>query len=116
MRRRGENISAFEVEEVVRSHPAILEVAAYPVRADTSEDEVALSVVLREGVPWSPEDLVVHCSRNLAYFMVPRYIEVRDALPTTPSQKVEKYKLRAEAEADLGALWDRDRAGVRIER
>jgi len=116
MRRRGENISAFEVEEVVRSHPAVVEAAAYPVRADTSEDEVAVTVIVRPGVQWSPEDLIAHCSRNLAYFMVPRYVEVVDSMPTTPSQKVEKYKLRANAEKDLGALWDRERAGIRIER
>lgn len=116
MRRRGENISAFEVEEVIRSHPAVVEVAAYPVRAETSEDEVAVSVIVRPGVQWSPEDLIAHCSRNLAYFMVPRYVQVIDAMPTTLSQKVEKYKLRANAEKNLGALWDRERAGIRVDR
>ena len=116
IRRRGENISAFEVEEVIRAHPAVLDAAVYPVRAQATEDEVAVSLVLREGVRLEPADLVHHCARNLAYFMVPRYVEVLDALPLTLSMKVEKYKLRARAEQDLGALWDRERAGIRVER
>lgn len=118
IRRRGENISAFEVEEVIRTHPAISDVAVYPVRAETSEDEVAASVMLRPGMEddFSPADLLAHCNRNLAYFMVPRYIDVVDDMPKTLSHKVEKYKLRANAQANLSRLWDRERAGVKVTR
>jgi carnitine-CoA ligase len=116
IRRRGENISAFEVEEVIRSHPSVLDVAVFPVRAETSEDEVACSIVPRPGAACTPRELVEHCSANLAYFMVPRYVELVESMPMTLSLKVEKYKLRARAEADLGALWDREREGVPLER
>jgi len=118
IRRRGENISAFEVEEVIRTHPAVADVAVYPVRAETSEDEVAATITLRLGAAqtFSYESLLEHCSRNLAYFMVPRYVQVAEDMPSTLSQKIEKYKLRREAEADLSALWDRERAGIIITR
>lgn len=105
-----------EVEEVIRTHPAVAEAAVYPVRADGGEDEVAVSLVLRAGVPYSPEALIGHCNRNLAYFMVPRFVEVVSAMPMTLSMKVEKYKLRAAAEANLAAFWDRERAGIRLDR
>ena len=116
IRRRGENISAFEVEEVIRSHPCIADVAVFPVRA-LSEDEVAAFIVLKDDAhPLSEEEVIRHCGDNLAYFMVPRYIGFRKAFPMTLSQKVEKYKLRREAEVDLDSLWDRERAGVVLSR
>lgn len=108
IRRRGENISAFEVEEAVRTHPAVHDVAVYAMRAETSEDEVAMSVVLREGHSCDEETLVRHCAANLSYFMVPRFVEITADLPMTLSMKVEKYKLRARAEAERSRLWDRD--------
>lgn len=118
IRRRGENISAFEVEEVIRTHPHVADVAVYPVSADTSEDEVAATITLRPGVAsvFTYESLLEHCNRNLAYFMVPRYIQIDEVLPNTLNQKIEKYKLRQRAEKNLSALWDRERAGVAISR
>lgn len=118
IRRRGENISAFEVEEVIRTHPAVADVAVYPVRAETSEDEVAVTITLRSdvGTNFSYDSLIEYCSHNLAYFMVPRYVQIIKEMPMTLSQKIEKYKLRRQAEADLSALWDRERAGVTVER
>lgn len=118
IRRRGENISAFEVEEVIRTHPAVADVAVYPVRADTSEDEVAATLTLRPGAEagFSYESVLEHCNRNLAYFMVPRYLEIAQDMPATLSQKIEKYKLRQRAEANLSALWDRERAGIAVKR
>ena len=118
IRRRGENISAFEVEEVIRTYPAVSDVAVYPVHAETSEDEVAVTITLKPGesANFSYESLIKYCSHNLAYFMVPRYVQVAKEMPMTLSQKVEKYKLRREAESDLSALWDRERAGITIAR
>jgi crotonobetaine/carnitine-CoA ligase len=118
IRRRGENISAFEVEEVIRTYPAVSDVAVYPVHAETSEDEVAVTITLKPGesANFSYESLIKYCSHNLAYFMVPRYVQVAQEMPMTLSQKVEKYKLRREAESDLSALWDRERAGITIAR
>jgi len=116
IRRRGENISAFEVESAVLSHPAVQVAAAYPVTADSTEDEVAVSVVLRPSLSLSEAELIEHCRKNLAYFMVPRYVEFVDALPMTLSQKVEKYRLKARAQDRLREMWDRVAAGIVLER
>ncbi|SCU96144.1 AMP-binding enzyme [Cupriavidus necator] len=109
MRRRGENISAFEVESVILGHAAVKAVAVYAVRSELTEDEVAASVVLQEGTSLSAEDLVRYCAGNMSAYMVPRFIEFIDALPLTPTSKVEKYKLRERAQASPERLWDRDR-------
>ncbi len=93
IRRRGENISAFEVEEVVLLHPGVLEVAAYGVPSELSEEEVMVAVVPRPGQAVDPADLVAHCERQMARHMVPRYVDVLDALPRTATEKVEKYRL-----------------------
>jgi crotonobetaine/carnitine-CoA ligase len=116
IRRRGENISAYEVEEAIRSHPDVEDVAVYPVKAESSEDEVAVSVILKPDAKLRPEDLIRHCDRNLAYFMVPRYVRIVDAFPRTINQKIEKHKLRQGAEADLHAFWDREREGIQVTR
>jgi crotonobetaine/carnitine-CoA ligase len=116
LRRRGENISAWEVEQILQRHPAVREVAIYAVKAETSEDEVAASVVLNAGVQASESEIVEFCRRNMAYFMVPRFVQFVDALPMTPTQKVEKAKLRARAAEFPDSLWDREKAGITIGR
>lgn len=116
IRRRGENVSAYEVEQIIARHPAVLEVAAYPVRSELSEDEVMVSVVLRKDEALEAAALVGFCAENMAYFMVPRYVEFVEALPKTMTEKVEKYRLRQSAEARLDRIWDRERAGVAVAR
>ncbi|MFT3776999.1 MAG: ATP-dependent acyl-CoA ligase [Ottowia sp.] len=116
IRRRGENISAFEVEQIVLKHSAVSEVAAFPVASEHSEDEVMVSVVLREGANLTEAELVHHCKDNMAYFMVPRYVEFLPAMPKTMTEKVEKYKLKANAESRLASVWDRDKAGIVVKR
>ena len=93
IRRRGENIAAFEVEEVVLMHPAVLEAAAYGVPSELSEEEVMVAVVPRPGQAIDPAELVAHCAARMARHMVPRYVDVLGALPRTPTEKVEKYRL-----------------------
>jgi crotonobetaine/carnitine-CoA ligase len=115
IRRRGENISSWEIEQIVQRHPAVAEVAAFAVRAE-SEDEVMVSVVCRDGVALAEADLVRHCARHMAYYMVPRYVDIVEALPRTLTEKVEKYKLRARAEAHLARVWDREKAGIVVGR
>ncbi len=114
IRRRGENISSFEVEKIVNTHPAVLESAAVGVPSELGEEEIKICVVLRPGQSVSPEALLDFCSTRMAYFMVPRYVGYRDSLPKTPSEKVEKYKLRMEA-LTLQA-WDREAAGYRVRK
>ena len=116
IRRRGENISSFEVEQIILKHPAVLEVAAFPVKSEHSEDEVMVAVVLREGASATETELVLHCRDNMAYFMVPRYVELVATLPKTMTEKVEKYKLKQSAEARLASVWDREAAGIVVKR
>ncbi|MET7463730.1 AMP-binding protein [Nonomuraea sp. NPDC005501] len=94
IRRRGENISAYEVEQVIESHPAVLEAAAVGVPSELTEEDVKACVVLRPGAALTAEDLVEHCARTAARHMVPRYVEFLPDLPKTPTQKIEKFRLR----------------------
>jgi crotonobetaine/carnitine-CoA ligase len=116
IRRRGENISAFEVEQIIATHPEVGNAAVFPVSTQTNDEEVGAVVVRRPGSTVSETELVAHCQRNMAYFMVPRYIQFRDALPTTVNQKVEKFRLRTEFERDLSQAWDREAAGLVLAR
>jgi carnitine-CoA ligase len=97
IRRRGENISSFEVEEAVRRLDGVAEVAAYAVPADVegTEDEVMLAVVPAEGSTLAPEAVAEHADRVLPRFARPRYVDVLDELPKTPTEKVRKQQLRA---------------------
>ena len=106
IRRRGENVSSWEVERVLAEHPAVAQVAAYGVPSELSEEEVAVAVVAAPGAHVDPAELVEHCRGALTAFAVPRYVRVVDALPLTPSQRVEKYRLRAEGLTP--DTWDRD--------
>ncbi|WP_185731638.1 AMP-binding protein [Burkholderia contaminans] len=116
MRRRGENISAWEVEQVIQQHPAVVDVAAYAVKSELSEDEVAVSVVLKDGHALLEADLIAFCATKMAYYMVPRYVKYASELPLNASQKIEKFKLRQQAADFPETLWDREKAGVSVER
>jgi carnitine-CoA ligase len=113
IRRRGENISSYEVEKVVNDHPAVLECAAVAVPAELGEDEVKIVIVLRSGEQLEPDALIAWCQPRLPYFMIPRYVELADTLPKTPNEKVQKYRLR---ESGTARAWDRERAGYRLAR
>ena len=116
IRRRGENISAYEVEMLIAKHPSVLEVAAVPVASELSEDEVMIYVVCREGETVSEEELVRFANQNMAHFMVPRFVHFIEALPKTASEKIEKYKLKTWAEQNRKSLWDREAVGLKLER
>ncbi|HWH58655.1 MAG TPA: AMP-binding protein, partial [Terriglobales bacterium] len=114
IRRRGENISAYEVELIISKHPKVFEAAAIPLASELSEDDVMAYIVLKPGENMSYEEVVDFCSHNMAYFMVPRFVEFIDALPKTPSQKIEKYKLKELAEGRRSEIWDREKAGIKL--
>ena len=114
IRRRGENISSFEVEQALVSHPAVSSVAAFPVASDLAEDEVAAAVVLKSGSDLGPEELVRHCETRLAYFAIPRYIRFVDKLPQTVNGKIRKSVLRESGVSD--GDWDREAAGIELRR
>jgi crotonobetaine/carnitine-CoA ligase len=86
------------------------------VRTPEGDEEVGASVVLRGGARLAEAELVAHCSRNMTYFMVPRYVEFLAELPVTVNQKVEKFRLKQRIEADPTAVWDRERAGIVLAR
>jgi crotonobetaine/carnitine-CoA ligase len=114
IRRRGENISAYEIETAVNQHPAVLESAAIAVPSDVGEDDVKIVVVLKPEAELTPEDLILFCEPKMAYFMIPRYVEFRESLPKNPSQRIEKYKLRADGINQN--TWDREKAGLTLRR
>lgn len=109
LRRRGENISSFEVEAAIAQHPDVLEAAVVGVASDLTEEEVKAVVVLQPGAQLTPEDFTQHCIDNMPYFAVPRYVEFAEDLPRTPSGKVIKHELR---ESGLRDCWDREAAGI----
>ena len=80
------------------------------------EEEVAASIILRDGAHLSELELVEHCSRNMAYYMVPRFIQFAPDLPRTLSHRVQKFKLVEAAQQNLGALFDREKAGIVLGR
>lgn len=118
IRRRGENISAFDLESAVNLHPAVLECAAIGVPSRMEDEDVKVAVVLQPDTVLEPEDLAAFCEERLPRFMVPRYVEFVDALPRTPTDKVAKYQLRAVGDRGLTATtWDQEqRSLVRPER
>ena len=106
IRRRGENISSFEVEQVLLSHSAIANAAAFPVRSPLGEDEVMAAVILQPGQQLTEAELIAFCEPRLPYFAVPRYLEFVRELPSTESGKVQKYKLRERGVTER--TWDRE--------
>ena len=105
IRRRGENISSFEVEAIVNSHPDVVESAAVAVPSDLGEDDVKVVVVRRPGSHINEPDLIEFLITVMPRFMIPRYVEFADTLPKTPTDRVQKALLR---EAGVTPqTWDR---------
>ncbi|WP_031467817.1 ATP-dependent acyl-CoA ligase [Sciscionella sediminilitoris] len=114
IRRRGENISSFEVEQAVGLHPAVQNVAAFAVPSELAEDEVMVAVLLEPEQRLTAEELTEFCSARLAYFAVPRYIEFVTELPLTANGKVRKSVLRERGRTPR--TWDREAAGYQLSR
>ena len=114
IRRRGENISSQQVEDAIKDHPNVLDCAVIAVPSELGEDEVKAYVVPRPGAAVQPDEVVLWCADRLAYFKVPRYIEMRDEFPRTPSLRVRKDVLRQEREDLIEGCFDREEAGIRL--
>jgi crotonobetaine/carnitine-CoA ligase len=97
IRRRGENISAAELDRVIGEHPAVHEAAAIAVPSELGEDEILVAVMLKPGQVCSAEDIAAWCRQHLAPQKVPRFVVFADELPYTPTHKVQKAALRADA-------------------
>jgi crotonobetaine/carnitine-CoA ligase len=114
LRRRGENISSFEMERIFHTHDAVQDVAVHSVPSDVSEDDVKVTVVLVDGAAITEEELCRWAIDNVPYFAVPRYIEFRTDLPRNPVGRVLKYQLRDDGVTS--GTWDREAAGLSFER
>lgn len=110
IRRKGENISAFEVECAVNAHPDVLESAAFGVPSELEEEEVKVAVVPQPHATLDPEELVDHCRDRLPGFMVPRYVEIVGELPRTGTNKIAKRRLREKGDSGItDRTWDAGR-------
>ncbi|MGI8335535.1 AMP-binding protein [Actinomadura scrupuli] len=114
MRRRGENISSWELEKVFHEHPDVKDVCVHAVASEVSEDDVKATVILREGAALTEEGLCRWAIEQLPYYAVPRYFEFRAELPLSQTGRTTKNLLK---EAGVTpATWDREAAGVTFER
>ncbi len=112
LRRRGENISSMELEAVISDCPGVVECAVIGVPSELGEDEVKACIVASDG--FHPEQLISYLVPLVPRFMVPRYVEMMEALPRTPTEKVRKDALR-----QIGvnaATWDRENEGMVLPR
>jgi len=114
IRRRGENISSWEVESTINAHDAVLECAAYGVASELSEADVMVAVVLQPGASLAPEALLDYCTGKMAHFAIPRYVRFLDALPRNHAERVQKTELRADGVTD--DTWDREVHGYKVAR
>jgi crotonobetaine/carnitine-CoA ligase len=115
LRSRGYNISSFEVESSIQLHPSVLEAAivGLPTDRGAGENDLKAVVVLKKGEELPFEEFIAFCDANMPFYCVPRYVEYIDALPKTPTDKIQKHKLR-----DTGVnekTWDRLEAGCLVE-
>jgi crotonobetaine/carnitine-CoA ligase len=93
IRRRGENVSAYEVELVINDIPGVHESAAIGVPSEIGEEEILVVLQMEPGAAPDPEAVWTHCDEHLPRFAVPRYLRFVDDLPRTSTNRVEKYKL-----------------------
>ena len=107
IRRRGENISSFEVEQTLLRHPAVAEAAAVAVASELGEDDVKVVISLKADAALEIPELMDYCVAHLPYFAVPRYVEVMESLPVNPTGKESGV---------TPSTWDRERAGYVVRR
>jgi crotonobetaine/carnitine-CoA ligase len=108
MRRRGENISSFEIESALSRHPAVTDCAIVAAKSEVGEDEVKAFITVQPNISVDFLELVEFCIAHMPYYAVPRYFKILEELPRTPSGKVQKGPLRERSNAEC---WDRERDG-----
>tara|TARA_R110000796_G_scaffold241592_3_gene363313 strand:- start:14834 stop:16465 length:1632 start_codon:yes stop_codon:yes gene_type:complete len=114
LRRRGENISSFEMESAFAVHPAISEVAVHAVLSDKGEDDVKVTAILNDGAKLSEEELFHWATDCVPYYALPRYIEFRSSLPKNPQGRVLKYLLRDEGKTPT--TWDLEATDISVKK
>lgn len=114
LRRRGENISSFEVERILMGHGGLADVAVHAVPSELTEDDLKITATLSDGATLTEEELFRWCIDELPYFVLPRYIEFREELPRSPVGRVLKRELRDETPGE--AVWDAEESGIEYEK
>ena len=114
LRRRGENISSFEVESMLMGHGVLADVAVCAVPSAMTEDDLKITATCKEGATITEEELFRWCIDQLPYFALPRYIEFRTELPRSPVGRVLKRTLRDEGVTPT--TWDAEAAGVTYDK
>ncbi|MGZ5822530.1 MAG: AMP-binding protein [Hyphomicrobium sp.] len=112
LRRRGENVSAWEVERVVNAHPAVEESAVLGVVSEMGEQEIRVFVQLASQQRLEPLDLIKWCERDLAYYQIPRYVDFVPEFPRGPTQRIRK----ADLATALTGSWDLEKSGYKVRR
>jgi len=114
LRRRGENISTYEVEQPLLEHPAVEECAVIGIKAteEGGEDEVKACLTLKKNKTVSEKELIEWCNERMPYFMIPRYIDILGELPKTENEKIRKAELRERGNTE--STWDREQSDVKI--
>ncbi len=112
----GRHISTVEVESIVMRHPDVQQVAVFgiPCKKLESEDELKINIVLQEGASHSPEDICGFINDNAPHYFVPRYMEFVDSLPYTPTNKVQKFKLREAGVTEQ--TWDLKKSDFKVKK
>lgn len=114
LRRRGENISSFEMEAAFAAHPDIAEVAVHALPSDKGEDDVKVTAILKDGCTLTAAALFHWAVDAVPYYALPRYIEFRDSMPKNPQGRVLKYQLREEGRT--AATWDLEETDIRVSK
>lgn len=114
LRRRGENISSFEMESAILLHPEVEQVAVHAVQSNLGEDDLKVTALLVEHAQLTEEALCRWLVDRVPYYAVPRYIEFRVGLPVNPQGRVLKYQLRDEGVTP--ATWDIEKSSIKVQR
>lgn len=114
LRRRGENISSFEMESAILLHPDVEQVAVHAVRSNLGEDDLKVTAMLVAHAQLTEEALCRWLVDRVPYYAVPRYIEFRAGLPVNPQGRVLKYQLRDEGVTP--ATWDIEKSSIKVQR
>jgi crotonobetaine/carnitine-CoA ligase len=107
VRRSGENIASWEIEDVIKSHPKVQDAAVIPVADPIRGEEIKVFILPREGI--KPEEIIEYMAGKVAYFKIPRFIEFVQMLPYTPTGRVKKWQLKEMEKEKTDHGWDRDK-------
>jgi crotonobetaine/carnitine-CoA ligase len=114
LRRRGENISTYEVEQVLLHYPGLVEVAVHGVPSEIGDEEVKACLRLAPDTAFDPRHFLDFCVAGLPYYAVPRFIEIMDELPRSPVGRIQKFQLKARGVTP--ETFDRETIGYHVSR